>query len=610
MEKYDFALQWLDFLGNSVYNNGRQILKYDGDPTYDISPLGTKIKIGEKIAEENDEEETKYTYMSYLDFDRIGFIIKSESNPAYLWKPRQKCAYRVLRKTKNIYGITADNFYKSKIKIQHDAPQRRFRLLGENVSADIKLRPDSGVGPWIIYDDDIQRETAPRKVMTQGFSKSQLLAAMQGKYTSIPKDNSEFINIPEIPLIISDEKYVVCMPRKDTECQRIIIVGMSGYGKSLFGDAFAGRLFYSGDRVGWLIDPLNQFYNISLPQEVGQFQTMLKWINEEPKAIPALQLYLACRYNLGIVHPNISLILTQKFEEFLRKYPFYTYGIKDYDVGATIRYVNDYINDIKDIEYAQEIKDIMFNKIPNAHKDKGMQAMIYKWVNTFETIFKEKMFTNQYKNVDYAADELTVKFKDGNQMSGHPFLMAMEAGLVPVLNISSARRQRWIRNYLADLMQKIVKHQVNAGDARKRMWIIADELNEIYERGKRRDNASDSFQELYRQGRYNSIGFVGNTQSLEKLEPDMYKNANYICCVYMQDAKERKMLADFQVTKDIYEQIGDLKEMEMMIFRGPKDPFVIYDRWGRRKVDYDRKWFKGKIIPPINHHNVPGEKKQ
>lgn len=605
--RYDFAIQWLDYLGVKVYNKGQQILKYNGKPNYEISPLGTKVEIGTQILE---DEKQEYTYMPYPDLESMGYIVKRYSDSYHMWKPRQRYVYDLTRKRSGTVGMTQNSFVKAGLRIEHDAPHKRFRLIGENVLAAKGARMDAGVSEWIVYDKDLpMRKYKPSQEL---FTKEDLYnSAMFGNKN---EGDVDYQVIKDIPVLISDEKYIVCIPRKDNECQRIIVAGSSGFGKSLSVNGLAGRIFYSGDRVSWLLDPLNQFYNISLPQDYPGFIKLNNLINEVPKPIPALQLYMACRYDVGIVHPNISLKIALNFEEFLRKYKFYTYLIKDFDVGDTVRYLPDWIDDIKKCTDAETISEAMFNKIPNAHKDKGMQAMIYKWKNTFETIFKEKFTSNLYKDDLNVTDELEIHVPDKegniNKMKGHPFIMAMEAGLVPILNISSATktRQRWLRNYLADLMQKIVMHQINAGENRKRIWIIADELNEIYEKGKSRDNATESFKELYRQGRYNNIGFIGNTQSLENLDIDMYKNANYIFCVYMKHKKERKRLEDFQVDKETYEQVGNLKSMEMMVFGSPGDPFIIYDRWGRRKVVTDRKWFKGKIIPPINHHNVPGGK--
>ena len=125
----------------------------------------------------------------------------------------------------------------------------------------------------------------------------------------------------------------------------------------------------------------------------------------------------------------------------------------------------------------------------------------------------------------------------------------------------------------------------------------------IYEQGKQKDNAHDAFIELFKQGRFNNIGFVCNTQSVTKLSQDMYDNATHTCSTYIKNAKERRMIgAAYDLDKQTYNQLGELKKHEMMIFS--KDNFIVYDKWGRRRK-MDRKWFKGRILPPINFHKAP-----
>ena len=596
MIEANFALQWLDYLGNEIYNKGQRIFKYEGQPNYKISRLKSEIKIGEEFIEKDPKD---YSVMPYSELQNYGLTVVRGTD--FIWRDRQVCYYAIKRVGKNVVGIT-ESLFKRKLQLQNDPVNRRVRLVGEDALAAKNLKVDSGLGPWIVYDADIPIHKYAHKGMpvTKEEYRSRIRKWAYGTDDNTPK----YQEIAELPVLISDEGYIVCI-RKEITCQRIIVVGESGKGKSLISNALNSRIFYTWeDRVAWLIDPLNQFDDISLPQSYKKFNEINEVIGNEPRPIPAVQLYLACKNEIAMSHPDISLLVTLNFLEFLRKYKFYTFGIKDMDVGDTIRYLNAYIDGIKDATNADTIKDTMFEAIPNAHKDKGVQSMIFKWKETFETIFKERFTSNLYLGDNKASDKLEVKFKDGTQMDGHPFIMCYEAGVIPILNISAARRQRWLRNYLADLMQKIVAHQSNAGERQKRVWIIADELNEIYEVGKKKDNAFAAFEELYRQGRFNNIGFIGNTQSLDKLNPEMYKNATHICCVYIKDHKERKRVGDtYALDKEVYEKIESLKEREMMVFS--KEPFVIYDRWGRRKVVTDRKWFKGQIIPPINCHKVP-----
>jgi hypothetical protein len=59
----------------------------------------------------------------------------------------------------------------------------------------------------------------------------------------------------------------------------------------------------------------------------------------------------------------------------------------------------------------------------------------------------------------------------------------------------------------------------------------------------------------------------------------------------------------FGIEREVVDRLGTLKTQEVMIFSN--EPFIIYDKWGRRKVVSDRNWFKGKIIPPVNYHKAP-----
>jgi hypothetical protein len=623
MSDYDFALQWLDYLGNKVYYKGKQILCYDGEnPDYDINPLETSIRIGQELGD--DEEETEYTILGFTEIEQLGFTVKADRD--YTWKnKKRKVGYKIIRQTSVSVGMTSESYRKAtqnkSLRTQHDAPNKRIRLIGDNVIADKGMPIECGIGPWIQYakNEGIKSTRKKTRSMFDFDDSGKNALDFLGDKVSNNEDEEEFPNvrfIPEIPILFADERYIVCIPKEDA-CQRIIVVGESGFGKSIAVNGMAGRVVYKfEDPVGWLIDPLNQLHDLSLPQEYSVFIDTLEMINEEPMPIPAVQYYLGCRHQLNIRHPNISMILTLNFIKFLNKIEYFTFGIKDYDLKGTRRYLMDLKKEMANMRDGEEIKKLMYCKIPNA-KDKGMGAMIYKWKNSFEKIFEERFTSNVYDEYETVniqdekfdipvVDKLTVELANGRKMTGHPFIMSMEAGLVPVINVSKARRQPWIRNYLADLMQEIVAHQMDRdGDNdEQRMWIIADELNEVYEKGKKKDNCYTAFEELFRQGRINNLGFIGNTQSLDKLNPEMYGNATHICAVQIKKGSERKKIgSDFKVGKGVYEKMAKLKKGEMMVFSN--QPFIIYDQWGRRKVEKDRNWFKGKIIPPVNFHKPP-----
>lgn len=603
MSEYDFALQWLDYLGTSIYNHkGERLFEYKGMPKYEISPLDTKLELNEDLGEEDDKEE--YSTMPFKELEYYHFCIGTSH---VRWKNRQRVCYYIKQKISNSKSISLEAFRKITqlygVHIQHDPKNCRVRLVGESVLPAKGLNLDSGVGPWMSYSRLSSQRGKKRKKFK--LDREAAFSILRGDYD----EEDDFTEIHEIPLIRTPEGYYVCMEKK-TVTQKMIVVGGTGKGKSLLVNAVATRIFYIWcDRMGWLIDPLNQLYNLSAPQDYEPFNKINYLLNNEPRPIPAVQLYLACKNKFEIAHPNISIIMTLGFLEFLNKYKFYVYGIKEFDVGDTIRYLQDYISELRHITSAKELDNIMMANIPGAtdKKNKNIRNMIYKWTNTFETIFKEKFTSNLYRDNYLATHEIRVRFEDGTIIKGNPFIMLMEAGVIPVLNTSAARRCRWIRNLLADLMQKIVHHQMARPKGQQhRMWVIADELNDIYEMksGKRMDNCAIAFEELFRQGRFNNIGFIGNTQSLSKLNEEMYANASHIVCCHLQKTKDRKLVGEsFNLSKEEYNQIGMLKPLEAMVLS--REGFVVYDKFGRRKVVDNRVWFKGKILPPMNFHNLP-----
>lgn len=597
MTQADFALQWLNLLGTKIYNKGEQVFKYTGDPKYKITPFKTTITPGRAFVA--DEDAKKYVTMPFSEFESTDYVITKNSD--FKWRERQTYYYALKPKSEITIPISYSDFKRSGIIIQHQPAMNRLRIIGKDVLAGEQEAADSGVGPWMRLDKKTRQYNKKVPTLTVEQFKERMKQQMYGTKRT---EQVESIHITEeIPILISEEGYVVCIPKQLT-CQRIIGLGESGQGKSLLTNSWSSRVNPYGiwkDRVGWIIDPLSQFEDLSLPQAYEGFNKINAMIGNAPRPVPAIQLYMACANPFNIKNPNISMLLTQNFFEFLNKYKFYTFGMKDLDVGDSIRYLHETIRDLKEAKTGDEVSSIMYSHM-DADKDKGKQAMIFKWKNTFETIFREKFTSNIYKDNTTATDELEVVYKDGTKLKAHPFIALYEAGVVPVLNIAAARKQRWIRNYLADLMNKVVAHQIRMGNDQHRVWIIADELNEIYEHGKRKDNAYAAFEELFRQGRFNNIGFVGNTQSLKKLNEDMFDNATHICCFYMKDDKSRKMIEQDYKVDDIGEQIESLKEREAILFS--KQPFVIYDSKGNKKTVTNRKWFKGRIIPPTNYHKL------
>ena len=120
MSEADFALQWLDFLGNKVYNREQRIFLYDGDPNYKINPYGmldTKIRCGQKLWDKEEEDQENFSGMGWKELDELGYAIKTEANEEFFWRLHQKHYYIIVKKKKgNPLDRAGPNKEKIKIK--------------------------------------------------------------------------------------------------------------------------------------------------------------------------------------------------------------------------------------------------------------------------------------------------------------------------------------------------------------------------------------------------------------------------------------------------------------------------------------------------------------
>ncbi len=83
----------------------------------------------------------------------------------------------------------------------------------------------------------------------------------------------------------------------------------------------------------------------------------------------------------------------------------------------------------------------------------------------------------------------------------------------------------------------------------------------------------------------------------------MKKQTTYLFCSRMDESKERKEIADnFKMSNKMRDELGNLEKFEFMLLS--KDEVVTYDSHGRVKKHKGRV-FRGKLIPPLNHHHTP-----
>ena len=181
--------------------------------------------------------------------------------------------------------------------------------------------------------------------------------------------------------------------------------------------------------------------------------TELNRIGNVPKPLPTINLYLS-HPQLMMKQRDIDFKLVIDFKEFLRKYNYYTFGIKRYSLDKAERYLESMTPFFVGCKSKGDISDAMYSYLKNAE---DLSAMISKWVDTFGRIFREKITSNVCDGGVYEFEMKTEK----ETLKGHPFIIALYANLIPIINTSFSGTDRGTisRNYVGDILNKVAKWQ-------------------------------------------------------------------------------------------------------------------------------------------------------
>lgn len=651
---HSFSKQVLDYYGNKIYVRGKQILKLNHKGHYELVPIKPQIIIGQSFLDEPEEE--NYSHISYETMQRtLKLTIAKRRAKTDAWRGRQRVIHYIIRRKAGVKEIPLKAA--SSLTIEHDPYNKRARLVGETAGTSDGQYGLGGVGPWVYYDQPFNRTMNMRIYDTAKAAADSITDRWLGKEQS---DKKKTIPIPEMPIMITNDNYLLCLP-KTRDLQNILIVGKKRFGKTWVLNRMCGGIYHLfGDCVGVLNDSLDQFHSMMLPNPDISFMRDLSRIGEQPSPLPTINLYLSApNINMRYANEGVDFRLVLSFMEFLAKYKFYTFGVRKWDLGGSERYLNENRKYIYKCVNEDDIKEILFARFServDLEKDKGFKAMIMKMRDTFGSIFNEQFTDNLFQDDEttsptWKLDKAVFKCancghpvrKDMNgfathyyynkgfgrppvvsskcffencgcsrpeisreTLEGHPFIIAMEAGLVPIINTVTAKRCNYFRNYMADLMEKIPEWQMRRGVNKNRMWIMIDEQQDIYETGRKKDNAALAYENLIRQGGQNWIGTVGNTQDYQRIHQDIKKNTSHLLCTLIEDAGERRDIQKtYNLTKDQADMLGELNKFEFVAISN--EPWVIYDCYGRRKL-ISRRTFRGKVLPPYNMHLKPGAK--
>jgi len=608
--RHSFAKAWLYRLGNEIFINGTNFL--EGSKVKDkfkIEPLNTFIKLGDELI--NESELSEIVPISYPDMKKLGLAIYRFRAGDKAWRTRQEYVLIIAKRKSGNIPVPETTIRRrnstGKCILEWDKLNKVIRGVGEDFGIPEGQFGNGDITPWIPYGEKSQRGKNLH-VLSRHDSFDAITEGLFDSWEGKPQKMTAILDIKEMPIMITTEGKLLCMPYDKDYVPKMVMVGLSGSGKSFTLSSILGRAFLIfHDNAGLLNDSLNQFYDLMIPMDSKAFKRELRRVGNIPCSLPVVNLYMSCPYvKMKYTEENIGYRLVIPFKDFLYRYKFFTYGVDKWNLGKPEKYLTkDVVNALDNCKNAEDVKRALYSLIPNAAEDKGVKAMIYKWEAAFESIFRDEFTSNLFKHEEMTAPYWRLKTKDGDEYSDHPFIISAYAGLFPIINNAFAKELPIAQKQLADIIRKIVRWQMKMDDKKKRIWIGIDELKDLL--GKKGSDVYDALDYLFTQGRFPKIGFVGNLQEYTKMSDSMKNNTTHLVVFDLLKETERKAIAADYRIKERLEEMAQLKENQCIFIT--KKKMVVYSSDGKREVKKAGEGgiWKGKILPPVTVHKKPSD---
>jgi hypothetical protein len=424
------------------------------------------------------------------------------------------------------------------------------------------------------------------------------------------QDRYSRIFLKHIPVMITDKGKILCIPNTD-ETSHVGFVAQTGKGKGIGGHSLFA-LHYWFLKVPCLIfnDFQQETFENSLPCQNVVFNNNLKIVGLKPMPLPMVYVYPSNR-NLKIkeveeLFPHIKLCLPTKvviknIENF-------------YKLDKSGKYVTGYIDEFLECENLEDIgatiDTILQENFPDS-QGKKFEEMKFKISTIFKNIFDEKI-TDTSSSAD-AYSYLTIN-KKGFKYTNLTIQALMAAGLIPSIQTSDIKNERWFSAYMAFIANSIYWDKFNDDFLSTRnMCIYIPEIDKMYRTDIGLDHGALIKKEISlwgTNGRRAGIRVIWDCQKYDFVIDSMRNNTKYLFVGRMSFEEEvREIKKDFNVNKDVQGWIlglnTDQGKGQFEFVALTSDRFVLYNpKDGSMSVTSEPQ--KGFLITPMSQHKQSG----
>lgn len=595
LQKYAFAKQWLHEQNYRMFKGTQEILNYElRNPIYRIEPLNTQLPIGERIVNTNRIKRIKH----YNDLKKEGYVVVSKKLMTP-WPNGLRVMYCIVPQ---YMGGSVLNVIPVGHEVEYEVTTGRFRLVGPNANID-------GIGKWTapkggtVYDEESERKVR----LSYDYYKENFGKVMD-RARGIEVEETKYLPIKEIPLLLSESNELVCLPEGHDESV-IGIVGERGKGKTFAINSISGRIYWKGHKnIAFINDRYRQTLQIATPISEPMFIQQLRRVREHPLPMPMVWLYPSTdtMKESRIFGNEIGLghLISFPFNAAVDDYDNFFKGKKEWDLGQTapiLRLIAEELHDAKDMnDITEAIEKATIDKemsskynIPNNSKGKVLRVM--------NDVFNQKMLDistgvpSRWKIMDK---------RTGDTREYSPITACMACKLVPSLMTSSLFTKHYYPQYMKYLLDDLFNAQTGDDyfDNNKIVtYLIVDEITNIASTTNK-SVAQESLVKCVTEGRPNRIGFVYTTQNYSVIDRRIRENTTHVLAFKLK--KEAKIVGnDFSMEKHQEEDLMNLQKFEAMALT--TDKFIIYNQQGERRESEPGEVFKGFVLPPVCEPSPP-----
>lgn len=582
-----YARQVLKNHRKQIFCGKEQILKYERE-SYKITPIKTAIILGAELQEEGIIK----TLIDYETVKKMGLKISAIS-PKQKWKRGQQTQYIVVREEtfSEDYGRIPQKHF-----IQWDLKNRTIRLVGSNAGA-------LGTGPWInignsqkkLINNTDQQILDLRKPFT---ATSQILKMWGG----IEEEQIKLQEIPHLPLMISEDNRLICLPYEKNE-PVIGVIGRKGSGKTMMCHSIIDHAYQKwGIPTGILNDRSRETETWCLPWEMHPIKKSaltyeLTKINEHTLPLPCVYLHLNTKGLKYISHEKESgYKMSISFKKIIEKYDHYLKGKKEWELGKSVTHFRNIQKTLMHCETLEEVYQTVDNGI-----DEKIELSRLKIKSVMTDIFEQKFLDIQNK----IPPEWKIKdINTEHEMEFQPFMSCLVAGLIPVIITSHIKDEGYFPQLFRYLTEDILNEQNNNEFLIKnkfKTWLFCDELPSIDRKGER-NVATEVLGDIVAEGRMSRIGFIWASQNPEITTERIATNTMHLIAFKLTNEQANNIVKDFSLPKSIKADMTSLKTFEAVI--ATNERLIAYNIDGKEeKIENDA--VRGRICFPLSRHKSP-----